>query len=215
MPAVFPENTALGLRRAADRCDWVEFDVRRCGSGEPVVVHDERLDRVLGLDRPVAETPLDEIRARYVDDSDQRVPTLPETVVAVPEGTTVNVELKTSGVTEQVVETADAVGNETVVSSFSATILREVNEVSALPLAPIVADADAWDDALALAVEVGAEYVHPHYDLVFASPERVDDAHDRGLEVNAWTLRSPEPYDRLSEVGVDGVFVDDPAYAGR
>ncbi|WP_277553056.1 glycerophosphodiester phosphodiesterase [Halobaculum limi] len=213
-PDLYPENTVAAFRNASGRCDWVEFDVRRCGSGEPIVFHDETLDRLLGVDARVDETSLAQIRALRVDDSDERVPTLPEAFISVPSDATVNVELKTTGLVDAVAETADAVDNETVVSSFSAAALREM-AASDLPLAPIVADADGWADTLTLAAELGAEYVHPHYDVVLMDPERVAQAHDRGLEVNAWTLRSADPFDRLREVGVDGVFVDHPEYGGR
>jgi len=39
---VYPENTVRAVTRAANFLDAVEVDVRRCGSGELVVFHDER-----------------------------------------------------------------------------------------------------------------------------------------------------------------------------
>src|SRR5947199_8504280 len=41
-----PENTLAGLRRAkALGCSWVEFDVRLTADNEPVLLHDNRLER--------------------------------------------------------------------------------------------------------------------------------------------------------------------------
>ncbi|MCD6386790.1 MAG: glycerophosphodiester phosphodiesterase, partial [Methanophagales archaeon] len=41
-----PENTLRALRRAAEcKADAVEVDVRKCKSGEIVVIHDETLER--------------------------------------------------------------------------------------------------------------------------------------------------------------------------
>jgi len=214
-PDLYPENTALAFREASARCDWIELDVRRCASGEAVVLHDATLDRTLGVDRALADTSLAELREYLVGDSDEGVPTLREALSAVPSGTAVNVELKAEGIAETVADAADRVGNEVVVSSFSADALRECRTRSDLPVATVTMDPDAWEATLELAAELDADYVHPHYELLFESPDRVVRAHDRGFEVNAWTLRSAAPFDRLAELGVDGVILNDPAYAGR
>ena len=42
----FPENTVLAVREAARWADAIEVDVRRCGSGEIVCLHDATVDRV-------------------------------------------------------------------------------------------------------------------------------------------------------------------------
>jgi len=44
--SVNPENTVAAVEAAAAVADGIEIDVRRCGSGEPVVIHDETVDRV-------------------------------------------------------------------------------------------------------------------------------------------------------------------------
>lgn len=45
-PREAPENTLASLRRALELgLDGVEYDVRACGSGDLVVIHDERLER--------------------------------------------------------------------------------------------------------------------------------------------------------------------------
>lgn len=45
-PREAPENTLAGLRRALDiGLDGVEYDLRACASGEPVLFHDARLER--------------------------------------------------------------------------------------------------------------------------------------------------------------------------
>jgi glycerophosphoryl diester phosphodiesterase len=41
-----PENTLAGLRKAKSLgCHWVEFDVRLTADGQPVLLHDNRLER--------------------------------------------------------------------------------------------------------------------------------------------------------------------------
>src|SRR5690606_8280471 len=58
-----PENTLPAFARAeAEGADAIECDVMRCASGELVVCHDERLDRLCGFPVAVRDLPLPELR---------------------------------------------------------------------------------------------------------------------------------------------------------
>ncbi|MFC7128479.1 glycerophosphodiester phosphodiesterase [Haloferax chudinovii] len=208
-PALAPENTLAAFEAAATRLDWVELDVRRCGSGELVVFHDETLDRVTGASGRVAETSLAELQALTVGDSEESVPTLAAVFDALPDRVAVNVELKEAGLADDLAAVVGEAEHEILVSSFDAEALREVREATALPVAFLFA-AD-WAESLSIAADLDCAALHPHYDLL--SSARVDEAHDRGFEVNAWTVPDREVVRRLREYGVDGVVVDDPALA--
>jgi len=208
-PALAPENTLAAFEAAATRLDWVELDVRRCDSGELVVFHDETLDRVTGASGRVAETSLAELQALTVGDSEESVPTLAAVFDALPDRVAVNVELKEAGLADDLAAVVGEAEHEILVSSFDAEALREVREATALPVAFLFA-AD-WAESLSVAADLDCAAVHPHYDLL--SSARVDEAHDRGFEVNAWTVPDREVVRRLREYGVDGVVVDDPALA--
>lgn len=196
-----PENTLEAVERALPHVDAVEIDVRRCASGEVVVVHDAVLDRLTGVDRRVSETPWAGLRDLHVLDSDQRIPLLSEVVDAVPPTTGLNVELKERGLASDV-ETAVEAHPAVWVSAFDAEALAETS----LPRAFLFAD--DWDASIGTAEALDCEAVHPHYDLVLDAPERVEAAHERGFAVNVWTP-PVETVPELAEVGVDGVIVDD------
>ncbi|ELZ55551.1 MULTISPECIES: glycerophosphodiester phosphodiesterase family protein [unclassified Haloferax] len=208
-PALAPENTLAAFDAAAKRLDWVELDVRRCGSGELIVVHDETLDRVTGATGRVDETRLAELQALTVGGSDESIPTLAAVFDALPDRVSVNVELKETGLADDLAAVAGEAEHEILVSSFDADALREGRETTALPVAFLFA-AD-WDESLSVAADLDCAAVHPHYDLLSSS--RVEEAHDRGFEVNAWTVPDREVARRLREYGVDGVVVDDPGVA--
>jgi glycerophosphoryl diester phosphodiesterase len=125
-----PENTIAALRRAGRRADGVELDVRRCGSGELVVVHDATVDRVTDGTGRVADHSLAELQALDVLDSGESIPRLDAALAAVPDDVMVNVELKETGVAADAVATLQGVANPVLVSSFSETALREVRAVS-------------------------------------------------------------------------------------
>lgn len=54
---IAPENTLCGFTRASELgLNWVEFDVRICGSGEWIVIHDATLERTTNGYGSVART---------------------------------------------------------------------------------------------------------------------------------------------------------------
>ncbi|MEZ3144453.1 glycerophosphodiester phosphodiesterase [Halobaculum sp. MBLA0143] len=220
-PARGPENTVAAFRRAAARVPAVELDARRCGSGELVVFHDDTLDRLLGLDGRVAETSLDRLQSRGVLDSDERVPTLSTALAAIPDDVTVNVELKETGIADGVARAVAAVDNEVLVSSFSRTALSEYAAVADDPRA-FVTVPDEWESAVETAADDGCVALHPQYETLFVGDDdrvetarrRIETAHDHGLAVNVWTIRSPDPVADLRAAGVDGLIADDWADAG-
>src|SRR5512138_2530443 len=59
-----PENTLAAFRLALEQgADGVELDVRRCRTGEVVVVHDADTSRVAGAPLRVGDASLSELRA--------------------------------------------------------------------------------------------------------------------------------------------------------
>ncbi len=73
-----PENTLCSFQKALEiGVDAVEFDVRRAGSGELVVIHDDKVDRTTNGSGAVSSFTLDEIR-RLTAEKGERIPTLDE-----------------------------------------------------------------------------------------------------------------------------------------
>ena len=205
-----PENTVAAFENAAPHVDWVEFDVRECGSGELVVFHDETTERLLGVEGRVAELSLAALGEHGVAGSDEPVATLSEVLAAVPNEVGCIVELKQTGIADRVAKRCRAVANDVLVSSFSTDALAEYAAVGDAPLAhPVM---DDWETGLDRVLDAGCDAIHPQYELLVAQPDRVAAAHDHGLTVYAWTIRDPEPVDALRAAGVDGLIADDWAY---
>ena len=203
------ENTVPAVRAAAEAgADCIEVDVRRCGSGELVVIHDEGLDRLTGASATVADTGLDRLQSRPVLDSDAMVPTLTQVFAAVPDDVTLNVECKERGLAADCLAVFDRVGNDVLVSSFDADTLWEFAAAGEVPLALLFAtDPDA---AIDTAQELGCAAVHPVRQCCDAA--LVDTAHEAGFAVNAWTVRNGAQAARLASLGVDGLIADDPRF---
>ena len=58
---------------------------------------------------------------------------------------------------------------------------------------------------------MGASLLHPQNTL--CSEDRVRTWHTAGLPINAWTVDDRDELVRLSRLGVDGVFCNDPGHA--
>lgn len=204
-----PENTVRAVEAAAPHVDAVEIDVRPCGSGDLVVFHDATLDRLTDAAGRVDETPLSELRALDVLASGEPIPTLSEllsAVAALPADLPVNVELKTEGVAEAVVDACDAADVDVLYSSFHPAALRELRAADPeAPLAPLCGrDTEA---ALELASALDAAAIHPSTDAV-AETNVVGVANAKGLAVNAWTAETAADARRLAAADVDGIIAN-------
>ena len=185
--------------------------MRRCGSGEIVVLHDPTLDRVCDVDVRVDARSIDELREYGVGGTDEPVPTLSELLAALPDAVDVNVELKTTGLAVDVAEALSAVDNEAFVSSFSARALAELRDVEPAIRRGLLYK-KSWERALAAADRLGCELLHPYVEAVDRTHLRA--AAEAGFTVNAWGVSDRETFRRTVDRGVDGVIVDDFRFAG-
>lgn len=204
--AQYPENTLIAIDRCAPHVDGIEIDVRRCGSGELVVVHDETLERVAGRALRIEELSIKEIREHTVGDTEATIPTLAEALAATPNSLRVNVELKETGLVGEVARLRKRTENELLVSSFYPEALEELREVD--PHCPIaVLCAVDPDRCFAVAERVDATAVHPGLSLVRES-SIVKDAHRQGYEVNVWTATDRDDVQVIETSGADGIIAD-------
>ena len=225
-----PENTVAAFVRAAEQgADGIECDVMRCASGELVVCHDERLDRLCGIPVYVRELPLAELRrlrvlAQRFPGADAGIPTLEEVVAAAGPRVLWNVELKVDRHDEAeplAREAARAIArmridDRVLVSSFHPLALLTVRTV-----APQIPTAYLWERGSRLAGGwhrlwgrlTSTAALHPEHVLVDEAAVRR--WHRAGLLVNTWTVDDPAELERLRAAGVDGVITNRPDVALR
>ncbi|ARS91092.1 glycerophosphodiester phosphodiesterase [Natrarchaeobaculum aegyptiacum] len=205
---IAPENTVSAIQSVGRRADAVEFDVRRCGSGELVVVHDETIDRVTEGTGLVADLSLEALQSYTVLDSGEPIPTLEDVLEAVPPHLELSVELKSSGIAADVLETIDGLENRVVLSSFLPSELRRVRDLDPdQPTGLLVGR--TLEAPVTTAVELDCEVVGATYARCLGT-RIVDRAHDVGLEISAWTVDRPVLARVLAWRGVDSVSADRP-----
>ncbi|RQG98653.1 glycerophosphodiester phosphodiesterase [Natrarchaeobius oligotrophus] len=205
---VSPENTIEAVRSAATYADAVEFDVRRCGSGELVVVHDETIDRVTDGTGLVADTTFETLESYTVLDSKERIPTLEGMLDAVPPDVEVNLELKDLGIAADVLDVIADVENRVVTTSFLEPELRRIRGLDRTqPTGLLVSRRLA--SPVTTAVELGCDVIGANYWRCLTT-RLVPRAKAVDLEVHAWSIERQLTATLLGLRGVDCVSADRP-----
>jgi glycerophosphoryl diester phosphodiesterase len=195
-PAAFTSAVALGA-------DMVELDLRRTRDGEIVVLHDQSLLRLWGVDASVADMDWAEVAAlRGGGDEDARIPLLREVLQAVL------LPLMVDFTRREVVEGALAA---VVAAGALERSLFVTDNVPALRLLRGLSGearlgltwTEAGDVPVTLLEELKAEYWNPMSVLV--RPDAVETVHEMGLQVSCWTVDDFDEMGRVCSAGVDAV----------
>jgi glycerophosphoryl diester phosphodiesterase len=202
----YPENTVTAVEASAQHVDLVEVDVVQSGSGELVAFHDETLDRLTAASGRVDETPVETLTDLHVDGSEATIPRFDTVVDAWPAGVGMNLDVHDPTIVDRALDTLDGLDGQVLLSS---TDTQTIQAARTHPRAVTIGYSfDAEPEAeLPRARELGATFVHVDYRLCLESSV-IERAHRQGIQVDAWTLASPGPVEKLRSRGVDAVTVD-------
>ncbi|MEF8778497.1 MAG: glycerophosphodiester phosphodiesterase [Natronomonas sp.] len=205
--SVAPENTLRAVDSAASIADWIEVDVRRCGSGELVVIHDATVDRVTDQSGTVSEYTSSELRSMCVLGTDEGIPTLAAVLRTIPEHVGVNVELKEAGIAVDALDLITSLHPRAVVSSFSRDILSACTAVDPTTSLAYITE-KSGTEGVETATELGCAYLH--LSTAACTVPAISKAHRAGIQVNAWTVDTAERAASLGALGIDGLIADRP-----
>ncbi len=217
------ENTMEAFKLAVEqRADGIELDVQLARDGTVVVLHDETVDRVWngsGAVKDFTYAQLKELHARKRTCEKSYIPSLIEVLhFILPLSVALNIELKTNaepytGIEQKTVELIHQLHMQerVVYSSFNHESLLRIktcdpNARIGLLYSSILVR--PWDYAKA----VGAYAIHPNINSMRV-PNLVKDCHQRGVDVNVWTVDAPEWIRFCMEQDVDGIITNRPDIA--
>ncbi|MFH0805082.1 MAG: glycerophosphodiester phosphodiesterase family protein [Patescibacteria group bacterium] len=224
-----PENTIRSFERAiALGADMVELDVHVCQTGEPIVIHDETVDRTTDGHGQVARMTLAEIRQLRISGS-ETIPTLQEVLEVTHGRCRVNVEVKKKIAARAALEAiaaADAYAT-TMVSSNYVEPLRAAKQADHRLTTALIfysTKTDARDvlfaylclAALPIALRVilkrarqaGADWVNLMKQL--ATPSIITALHSHHLQVGIWTVNEPDEIKEIASRHVDALLSNYP-----
>lgn len=219
MAAQAPENTLIGFKKAA-QCglNWVEFDVRRCKSGEWVVFHDDTLNRTTNGQGLVKDTPYQILKTLdagswfHPQFKDERIPTLKESLSALIDlKLHPNIEIKGKAAMTDFLKVLQSAWPNTLppplVSSFELKNLRILRSLAPdLPLGYLIHQ--PTQNTLDEILKTGLNALH--CDNQHFSPELLEQITSKSLDlpILVYTVNNSNRIKALLQNGVTAVFSD-------
>ncbi|MCL6518130.1 glycerophosphodiester phosphodiesterase family protein [Alicyclobacillus sp.] len=205
---LYPENSMTAFTKLAEMgVDLVECDVHLSRDGELVVIHDDNLVRTAGLDKPVNELTLAELRQIDIGDG-QGVPSLADVIDAI--SIPVAVELKTPQTVEALARLLAGrpalIERIVPLSFFHDILLHLIQSFPGLQCGALLAGYPV--DPVAVARSAGCTMLSLHFEGV--TKTYVDRCHQGGILVSVWTPNREEDIRRMVEAGVDAIGSDRP-----
>lgn len=215
-----PENTLPAFQKAIDKgVEWIELDVHQTKDGRLVVLHDDNLKRLAGLDKNVWEMTYAELARCDVGAwfspayAGTHPPTLEEVLQLCKGKIKLNIELKVTGhetdFEKQVLETVLAGGFEKdcVLASLNAGALKKLKELGAsIPTVYILPGVPGGMETLPFADVLSLQASATSWQLV-------NSAHGAGKRVYAWTVNREYGMEEMLDLRVDGLITNDPVRA--
>ncbi|MCX6018137.1 MAG: glycerophosphodiester phosphodiesterase family protein [Chloroflexi bacterium] len=214
-----PENTLGAFALAMEQhADGIELDVKRCASGEVVVMHDHTVNRTTNGSGTVESLTLTQLRTLNAG-AGERVPTLDEVLdlIRADAGFLINIEITNydtprDGLENEVIKIVQRhnFGPRVLYSSFNHLLVRRLAKLDPnVPRALLYwSKGPLYLRNVWLSPFIRHEFRHHHYGMV--TPQFVSKMHASGKRVNAWTVNDEAQIRRMAAMGVDGIIGDSP-----
>lgn len=219
-----PENTIAAFCLALEQgADAVELDVKLSRDGKIMVFHDLTLDRVTGVKGRFCERTFADLRSLDAGEwfstrfKGERIPMLSEVFEAVGKNMVINIELTNydtpgDALPEEVAKLVKEhnVEDRVIFSSFDPRNLVKIRQRLPESQTALLAH-QGWRGAISRSLAwrwVSPRMLHPYCSDVDASFVRR--VHRLGARMHVWTVNDPAEMTRLANLGVDGLFTDDP-----
>lgn len=238
----YPENTLVAFKKALESgVQMIELDVTLTRDRKLAVIHDETVDRTTNGSGRAANHTLLELKQLDAGGwfsprfSKETIPTLSEVLACVAGRAAVNIEIKPEAVEDDPPDDAvehqvlrllrDPQPAETImISSFDRRVLTRIAQMEQPPALAYLTDHPFHlpaDDPnrnsdrgiFDVCQKISAFSWNTNH--VYLNQARIAKAHGRGLRVFAYTVNSPKRIKRLIDMGVDGIFTDDPEAAEK
>ena len=219
-----PENSMVAFQMAYDMgADGIEFDVQMTKDGYLVVCHDEEISRVSDGRGYIRDFTLKELRKfqfnkTHPEYENVKIPLLEEVLEQYAQKKAsflFNIELKNSifvykGLEKEVLKLVREknVLERTLFSSFYHNSMLTLREME-----PDARVAFLFCDGIMDIADYAEKYkmnrVHPAWYLLDRE-SMLPSLHDKGIEVNVWTVDSGKEIRRLCDMGVNGIITNRP-----
>ena len=212
-----PENTFSAFDKALEiGVDMIECDVRLCKSGELVVMHDNKTERMTGIKAKISSLTLEEIKKLRVAGK-YEIPTLEEVIKKYADKTQIMVDVKSGAAAAEIVRLIKKYKThpKILITSTNQALLLDI--VMRDPEIRTSISFDIYSYAKYLFVKklfvlpaklVGANTVNVYHK--FVQDKMVERAHKYGLKINVYAPDQLEDIEYFKKIGVDGIISNYP-----
>ena len=208
------ENTLPSIQKALDLgVDMIEIDVFKIKSGEVVVFHDDKLDRITNAPGNIEDYYIVDLMQVIVDGG-HKIPMLQEVLKLIDNKVVLNIELKGAGTADRVnhimkyyIEQKNWSPDNFIISSFNWDELKDMRKYNSNVAIAVLTEEDPLE-AIPVAKELNAVAINPYFKKL--DEEKAEAIHDAGFKIYTWTVNEPADIEAMKNVGVDGIITNFP-----
>lgn len=208
------ENTLASVQKALDLgVDMIEIDVFKIQSGEIVVFHDKKVDRLANGGGNIEEYNIVQLR-QLILDGGHKIPMLQDVLKRINNQVVLNIELKGAGTADRVnhiinyyIENMGWSPENFVISSFNWDELQDMRSYNKDIKIAVLTENDPLQ-AINVAKELNAVAINPNFETL--TQENTAKIHQAGFKVYTWTVNEPEDIQKMTDFGVDGIITNYP-----
>jgi glycerophosphoryl diester phosphodiesterase len=211
------ENTLASIQKAMDLgVDMIEIDVFKIESGEIVVFHDDRLERLSNAGGRIEDYNIDELR-KVILDGNHKIPMLQDVLKLIDHKVPLNIELKGANTTDRVnfiieynIKERGWALKDFLISSFKWEELESMRSYNPEISIAVLTEGDPLK-AIPIAKKLNAVAINPSFETL--NSDIVKAIHNEGFKVYTWTVNEPKDIEVMRSYKVDGIFTNFPERA--
>lgn len=210
-----PENTMKAFNLAVTQgADGIEMDIRRCKSGEMVVIHDATLERTTGRKGVVKDYTLEQLKALDAGDG-ETIPDLTYVINRFRGRIRLFLELKEDVCAMTVAEMVSLYCEEQHCGYEDLVIISGLHSALAMvhrfnPQIYIGANLSTPSQKLQdIITYTGAKYLLP--DVKLLTPTLIEAAGEARISLIPWTVNDKAQKARLEQMGISSIITDYPS----
>lgn len=208
------ENTLPSIQKAMDLgVDMIEIDVFKIKSGEIVVFHDDKLDRLTNAPGNIEDYYIVDLK-KVIVEGGHKIPMLQDVLKLMDNKVALNIELKGAGTADKVnhimkyyIDQRNWSPENFIISSFNWDELKEMRRHNPNVAIAVLTEEDPVD-AIPVAKELNAVAINPYFKNL--NLERANAIRDAGFKIYTWTVNEPADIDAMKRIGVDGIITNFP-----
>lgn len=208
------ENTAVAIKKALElRINIIELDVRKCGTGELVICHDKKIDRITNGVGTISKLTLSKIKSYNTLDG-QKILTLGEALNLIRGRAMVNLHLKENGIIREIFTTLNQATaskywsvRHFLLSSFSVRQLKQIQNINPKIKIGLLCQRNTFNVVRRIKA-LSLYSIHINKRLL--KKKGIEKLRKKGIKVFAWTINNAMDIKMAKNLGVDGIISDFP-----